>query len=135
MIRGIPMVVLPHKMLRTYPDVGDWFLNGDQTPAMVCAADTGHDLSNLAILLHEFVEAIWCSRNGVTEQEVNDFDREWFERNPDSDDEPGHDTHAPYHIGHLIAERFEREFLLQFGRMWSHHVDCVNALYANGKAI
>jgi hypothetical protein len=129
------MVVLPHRMLRTYPDCGDWFLNKDGTPAMVCAADTGNDWSNLAILLHEWIESLWCWQNGVTEAEVNEFDRKWFEDHADSEEEPGYAVNCPYRIGHLIAEKFEREFLMQFGRMWIHHEESVNALYADRKAI
>ncbi len=85
MIKSIHMAVLPHRQLRSYPDCGDWLVNEDNSPLVLCSADTGNDLSNLAILLHEFVEAVWCWQNNVTEAEVTRFDKEWFTENHNVD--------------------------------------------------
>ena len=129
MIKSIHMVVLPHKQMRSYPDCGDWFTSSDGEPIMLATADTGNDFSNLAVLLHEFIESVWCWKNGISEQSVTEFDRKWFAEHPNSNEEPGHDKNAPYHIGHVIAERFENEFLTQMGKMWSHHEEAIGKLY------
>lgn len=112
---------LPHAQMRSYPDLGDWLVNADNSPALICAADTGDDRSNLAILLHEIVESFICFLTGVREEAVTEFDRKWFAEHPESDEEPGNDRSAPYHMAHLIATRYERDFCDQIGLMWSVH--------------
>ena len=120
---------LPWEQLRSYPDIGDWMVNEDNSPALICAADTGDDISNAGILLHEIIEALLCWVHGVKEEDVTEFDQNFFVRQANGeiaqDKAPGDDPSAPYHTWHLVAERFEREFIVQAGMMWNQHeVNC-----------
>lgn len=134
----IHLATLPYKQMRSYPDVGDWIVNADNSPAILCAADTGNDISNAAVLLHEFVESIYCWKHGIREEDVTAFDKLFFAEQeagkhaPDA--EPGHDQRSPYRIAHLIAERFEREFVAQFGMTWDNHAENINRLFASPQA-
>jgi hypothetical protein len=123
---------LPWRQLPDHPDIGSWKCNLDGSPAFIGAADTGNDVSNAAILLHEFVEAFLCWLHGVAEEEVTRFDQAWFkeEEGPVGhlSEEPGDDVMAPYHKEHLTAELFEREFIEQCGMSWEEHEkNCDNA--------
>jgi hypothetical protein len=129
-------LTLPHKQLPDYPDCGSWKVNADNSPAFIGAADTGDDISNAAILLHEFIEVMMCWIHGVKEESVSKFDKMWFEEQEKglhtSDDEPGYDPRAPYRDWHLVAERFEREFVVQAGMMWNQHCENINKVYSDG---
>lgn len=118
-------LTLPWKQLPDYPDIGSWKVNADNSPAFIGAADTGDDISNAAILLHEFIEVFLCWAHGVKEEDVSKFDKMWFKEQEygqhKSDDEPGYDARSPYREWHLVAERFEREFITQCGMMWNVH--------------
>jgi len=121
----VVMLTLPWEQLPDYPDIGSYKMNADNSPAFIGAADTGNDVSNAAILLHEFVESFWCWQHGVKEALITMFDQKWFseERNgvKHIQDSPGDDPEAPYYEGHLIATRFEREFIVQNGMTWEQH--------------
>ena len=123
---------LPWKQLRSHPDIGDYQVNADNSPAVIAAADTGDDISNCAVLIHEIVESLYNWVHGVKEQDVTRFDQMWFKEQEEGkhreDDEPGYDPRAPYRDGHLVAERVEREFLIQCGLTWEQHMEnCENA--------
>lgn len=119
------MFTLPWKQLPDHPDIGSYRMNADNSPAIIACADTGNDVSNAAVLLHEFIESFLCWIHGVTEQSIREFDQKWFQEEAAGIthpyDEPGNDPAAPYHEWHLVATRFEREFVLQNGMMWPQH--------------
>lgn len=125
-------LTLPHKQLPDYPDIGSWKVNADGSPAFVGAADTGDDISNCAILIHEIVEAMLCWIHGVKEEDVSEFDQMWFKEDHGIDDEPGYDPRAPYRDWHMVAERVERCFIEQAGMLWKEHQQNCNRLYLNG---
>lgn len=124
------VMTLPWKQLRSHPDIGDWIVNKDNSPAVICAADTGNDISNAAILLHEIIESLLCWLMKVKEEKVTAFDKMFFKEQEEGkhreDDEPGYDPRCPYRIQHLVAERFERAFIEQAGMMWSQHEENCN---------
>lgn len=124
-------LTLPWRQLPDYPDIGSWKVNADNSPAFIGSADTGDDISNAAILLHEFIEVMMCWIHGVKEEDVSRFDKEWFTEKHGDDEEPGHDPAAPYHEWHLVAERFEREFIVQSGMMWDQHCQNCKSVYTN----
>jgi len=124
---------LPWKQLPDYPDIGSWKVNADNSPAVISCADTGDDVSNCGILIHEIVESVLCWVHGVKEEDVSSFDQQWFKEQKEGkhheDDEPGYSTEAPYHLWHLVAERVERCFIENAGMMWSHHVSNCEGVY------
>lgn len=121
---------LPWKQLRSHPDIGDWQVNADNSPAVICAADTGNDISNCAILIHEIVESMLCWIHGVKEEDVTRFDKMFFQEQSEGKHlkkaEPGFDRRAPYRDWHLVAERIEREFVVQAGESWERHTENCN---------
>jgi hypothetical protein len=91
-------LTLPHKQLPDYPDIGSWKVNADEALRLCGAADTGDDISNWAILIHEIVESMLCGIHGVKE-EVSKFDQMWFAENHADDDEPRRRLSQPEHGG------------------------------------
>lgn len=127
-------VTLPYKQLRSHPDIGDWIVNADNSPAVICAADTGNDISNAGILIHEIVESMLCWLRGVKEEDVTRFDKMWFEEqerglHPENA-EPGYDSRCPYLKEHFAATNAERYFVEQCGMMWSKHEENCQAVYS-----
>ena len=130
---------LPWKQLPDYPDIGNYKVNADNSPAFIGAADTGDDISNAAILLHEIVESFLCWLHGVKEEDISAFDRAWFEKEKAGvkhlHEGPGDDPAAPYHLWHLVATRFEREFLVQCGLTWEAHEENCQRIYTFDKSV
>jgi hypothetical protein len=127
-------ITLPHEQLSSYPDIGDWKCNHDGSPAFIASADTGNDISNAAILLHEFVEAVLCWLHDVSEREVSAFDENFFKEKAQGVEhlygEPGADPSAPYHSEHMIATRFESQFIEACGLSWTKHEENCERIYA-----
>jgi len=127
---------LPWKQLPDYPDIGSYKCNSDNSPAFVGAADTGNDISNAAILIHEIIESVFCWLHGIKEEDISAFDRKWFAEEKAGvkhiHDGPGDDPAAPYHVWHLVAERFEREFIEQAGMSWEEHEENCERIYRGG---
>lgn len=125
-------LALPWKQLPDYPDIGSYKMNADNSPAFIACADTGNDISNFAILIHEQVEAMWCWLNGVKEKDVSAFDQAFFKMQDigevPHDAEPGYHKNCPYAEGHFMAEQVERFVLERFGMMWNQHEEnCAKA--------
>ncbi len=118
--------VIPHKCQR-YPTVGDWqHLPGG---LHVSVSDTGDRTSNFLVAIHEIVEAFLCDVNGVSEQDVDEFDM-LFEKNREDGclNEPGDSPKAPYHVQHKVADLVERMVALQAGVNWEKHCERIEAL-------
>jgi hypothetical protein len=127
---------LPWKQLPDYPDIGSYKCNEDNSPAFVGAADTGNDISNCAILMHEITESFLCWLHGVKEEDISAWDKKWFAEEKRGvrhiHDGPGDDPAAPYHTWHLVAERLEREFITQCGMSWEEHEENCERVYKGG---
>jgi hypothetical protein len=95
-----------------YKTVGDW-----QTPApghVTIAVSVMKDWRYEAlVMLHEAVEAAICIHRGITQAEVDEWDKAW-----DGEGEPGDDPAAPYHDAHMTATRLERQFADALGVEW-----------------
>lgn len=102
-VKSVDIVVIPHSAQR-YNTVGDWlFEHPDELTIYV--SETGNWKWNMCIALHELTEAIACTADGVTQEQVDEFDKNWkpnfgFE-------EPGEDPRAPYFSEHRIASTIE----------------------------
>jgi hypothetical protein len=131
---SIIVEVIPHRW-REYDTIGNWSFAPDGM-LVVFVSDTGSRASNEAIAVHEVVEALLCRFHKVSEESVTNFDlkfeKERAEGKHSLDDEPGCDPRAPYRDWHLVAERFEREFLIQACVMWSKHSENCERIYKNG---
>ena len=92
--------VIPHAEQR-YDTVGDWYF--DKTRDLqIRVSKQRDDRHEWLIAVHEMVEALQCMEDGVTQQEVDDFDFAWAGLG-----EPGDDPTAPYHQQHVNTTAIE----------------------------
>lgn len=110
-----------------YPTCGDWrfWTNGE----MECTVSKiGDSDAEFVVLLHEIVEGHLCRKDGITHDEVSQFD-EMFEAERDAgkhsqEAEPGDDPRAPYRRQHQRATIVEMIVLEMLGGSWPDH--CTN---------
>jgi len=95
-VKFISLQVLKPEVMR-YETVGDWYEHKVVGP-IISVADLGNDDQNFLILAHELIEWYLCSKAGVTEKEVDVYDKAHLE-----DDDPGLNQDAPYHKQHMTA--------------------------------
>ena len=83
----------------------------------------------MLIAVHELVEVLTCKNDGISQQRVDQFDKE-FEatRHPDNDEEPGDDPSAPYVKQHCLATGIERILAQQWGVNWKEYERELNDL-------
>lgn len=116
------MCSVPEEMIRC-DQTGDWSYSDYSITAFVsekCCPE-----SQLAILIHELVEAYLCKRDAIKESEVCDFD-EMFEKERKSGlhketEEPGDDPRAPYREQHMAATHVERAVCAALDILWVSH--------------
>jgi len=81
-----------------YETVGDWRYDENSRNILITVADLENDDQNFLILVHELLEWYLCKKVGVTEKEVDVYDKAHLE-----DDDPGLNQDAPYHKQHMTA--------------------------------
>lgn len=92
--------------------MGDWFFDG--TVLVVRVSKMSDIRYTIAVAVHELVEAVLCTQNGVTPEAVDAFDM-----GPGADyDEPGKHPSAPYHKEHIEATSIERKLITRLGVPW-----------------
>lgn len=81
------------------------------------------------IAVHELVEVLLCKHEGITQESVDRFDKQ-FEatRAEGKEDEPGDDPGAPYVKQHCTATGIERLLAAQLGVSWKDYEDELNRL-------
>lgn len=105
-----------------YPTVGDWFYSkaGDLN---IKVSQMNDEDMELLVAFHELVEAILCKANGVTQEQVDEYDMNFA-----GDGEPGDADSAPYHDEHVLAECLERLLAQEMGVRWRHYEDAIAEL-------
>jgi hypothetical protein len=123
----IDIQTIPHHDQR-YETVGDWFYSPDGR-LHIRVSELDNWRFEACIAIHELVECVLCRYTGITEAEVDEFDKA-FEANRDEDntDEPGDDSNAPYRTQHCIATGVERVVAALLNVDWSTYDEAVNAL-------
>jgi len=120
----ITIETIPHEDQR-YETVGDWMFNslGD---LFIRVSDMGDWKKEFLVALHELVEVALCKDRGITQEQVDAFDKA-FEANraEGNHDEPGHDGKAPYRKEHFIADIVERLMCSEFGMVWKEYDDTI----------
>jgi hypothetical protein len=96
-------VVLPYMQI---DDIGDWRKD------LIISFDTKDQIMNLAILLHEFIEALLCRAKGITSSEVDKWDKKPKSKNK---------KYQWYKKAHRFANLVERKFIEALGRNWKKH--------------
>ena len=122
---------IPHKDHR-YPTVGDWFYEPDGTLRIKVSELSDWRLEAL-IAVHELVETLLCEHRGITQQQVDDFDKA-FEADreagklEDPDAEPGDHPAAPYVREHCVATGIERLLAAELNVNWATYEAELNSL-------
>jgi hypothetical protein len=137
----IVIETIPHDQQR-YSTCGDWFFRKDIEPSpdgkMAKVKEVLHiNVSQLSdwrrealIAVHELVEVLLCDSAGVTQAQVDEFDKE-YEKNRPADDvesEPGDDPKAPYCRQHCFATAVERMMAAEMGVNWNEYADEIESL-------
>lgn len=109
-----------------YPTVGDWFYKSDVVHGKrLCirvSKELEHDEKCL-VAIHELVECILCRRDGVTQAQVDQWDRDH------PDEEPGDNPNAPYHRQHMFATEIERTIAKELGVDWLLYEEHIDELF------
>ena len=126
---NVDIKIIPHHKQR-YRTCGDWTQEEGDLHIFVSKLPDWRFESLIAV--HELVEALICTKQGITQEIVDAFD-ENYERERDDgfhgpEDEPGDDPSAPYHFAHSIATGVERILSVALGVRWKSYEEAVLAL-------
>jgi len=78
----------------------------------------------LLVAVHELVEAFLCMHDGVSEESVDKFDKQFVQR----DAEPGDSPDAPYARQHCLATGVERILAACLGVKWDWYEEAIEKL-------
>ena len=111
---------IPHKEHR-YPTLGDYWEDANGNIQIRVSKELPNYYKFL-IIIHELIEMYLCANDGVSFEDIDNFDIE-FEKNrqPDNNDEPGDDPRAPYKTQHRFAENIERLVADKLGVNWNEY--------------
>lgn len=123
----IVIETIPHASQR-YPTVGDWWIDDDGTWQVRVSelpekSTLFPEKFAFLVALHELVEMALCRSHGITEEEVDSFDKHFA-----GVGEPGDEQNAPYHFEHRIATGVEVIIAAQLGVNWNEYEEAIEAL-------
>jgi hypothetical protein len=113
----------PHSLQR-YNTVGDWTTDRITGTMRIYVSELGSWRYHLLVAIHELVEAFLCMHDGVAEEAVDKFDKQFVQR----DQEPGDSPNAPYQKQHCIATGVERILAACLGVKWQEYEDALEKL-------
>jgi hypothetical protein len=93
----------------------------------VKVSDQGDWRKEACLAIHELVEALICKHLGVTDKQVDEFDREWKENG--NYDEQGEDPKAPYYAAHQAAMVVERLLAKELGIVWADYEAQIDEIF------
>lgn len=147
-IKRVTIDVIPHEQHR-YPTTGDWDVDRDTGTLWVRVSKTGDSRSEMAVAVHELVEALTCIYHGIAPDALNDFDTNYeviraaHSHSPveaglaeealsrlfgghdeiTETSEPGDDLHAPYQREHNFASGIERLLVGEWNLPWNVYLE------------
>ena len=115
---------IPHGDQR-YSSVGDWFYEpgeGEEEVLHFKVSELSDWRREALIAVHELVEVLLCRHDGVSQEEVDQFDKKYeADRQPDDDSEPGDSPNAPYVKQHCLATAVERMLAAELEVSWQDY--------------
>jgi hypothetical protein len=131
---------VPHKDQR-YDTCGDWYYapaywesmsepNGLPSDCIFINVSQLKDRQEMILIaIHELIEAVLCEAKGITQTQVDEFDK-MFEGTLLSiaGNEPGDSVEAPYYKEHQIATGIERILAAELGVDWSSYEQHIKEL-------
>lgn len=153
-VDSINVRTIPHNQHR-YPTTGDWWVQSDnltgKTTLEIRVSESGDWRANIAVAIHEIVEAVVCIADGVEPEALDRFDsayemvredpKTWvdaeaaLQREFGGHDEitphtePGEDLHAPYRHQHAIATQVEWIVTEAMHLPWKLYEEELSTLY------
>jgi len=124
---NIKIEVIPHDQQR-YPTCGDWFFDadGNLTIRVSRMSDWRHEA---LVAVHELVEVLLCKQRGISQSEVDAFDKQFEANRPEgNEDEPGDDPDAPYRKEHFFATNLEALLSAELDVEWPTYEKEVQSL-------
>lgn len=121
-ISSVKIEVIPPKQMR-YRTCGDWFWT-ERECLTIQVADTGEWKYNLLVAVHELIEVILCTSDGVTTKQVDSFDLAHQD-----DEDPGTHPKAPYHKQHIVAMGIEMMLAALLGVKWRPYEETLDRIY------
>lgn len=107
-----------------YETLGDYFYDKSGIRHFKIT-DTGNDLYNDLILIHEMIEEVLTRAKGIKEEIILRHDLEFekllLDGKVSPDDEPGEHKNSPYRKEHAIAEIVERMMINHLGLIWKEY--------------
>ncbi len=130
MVKSVNVLTIPHNLQR-YDTLGDWFTENGVLHIHVSRLRDWR--SELAIAVHELIEAVMCDQAGITAEMVDEFDFEFVWRQESGEippeAEPGAAPGCPYASQHAVATEVERLLVELLGLKWDpHEQTCQEAL-------
>lgn len=123
----ITIETIPHKDQR-YPTVGDWQIKPNST-IHISVSHMANSHFEFLVGIHEAIEAFLCLKEGISQDAVDKFDREYeTNRSKDDDSEPGDSRTAPYYRQHQIATGIERILAAELGVDWNIYESAIAKL-------
>jgi hypothetical protein len=102
-----------------YPTVGDWWFD-DRGTLQIRVAKMSDWRYEALIAGHEQDEALLCYHAGITDKQVDAFDKAYeAARKPGDLSEPGDSPEAPYHDPHKNATVIEVQRAAMLGVDWA----------------
>lgn len=131
---NVRILTIPHKKQR-YETVGDWIVVGGKLKE-IRVSDMKNEDYAFFIGAHEFIESHLCLAAGISQKEVDNFDKEYEnsrERGitarcgckPTKKSEPGDDRHCPYGKYHRLATKIEKMLVKARGLTWKKYDETV----------
>lgn len=125
---NITLKSIPHDQQR-YETVGDWIVDEKTGDITILVSDMGDEDYNVLVALHELIEVKLCQKRGITQKEVDEFDKAFEEKREEgNEDEPGDDAAAPYRKEHFFATNVEALMAGELGVVWKDYEEKVYSL-------
>ena len=114
-----------------YATCGDYWYD-DLGTLQVRVAETGVEVYNKMIMVHELLEEALTKHRGLLEPQITEFDLYYEERKRlklvSEESEPGFDNNCPYRNEHALATATEMSMCALAGISWSDYDNTINNL-------
>ena len=119
---NIEIKTIPHEKQR-YDTVGDWYLEDGIQKFRI--SELSNKKLEIMIAIHELIEQALCEADGITEKQVDEFDKTDL---GDDAYEHGDQPDAPYRNQHCFATGVERLLCAAFNIIWKEYEKELNNL-------
>lgn len=103
-----------------FGECGDWFYDAEDHHLTVFVSRMEDWRSEIAVAIHEALEAVMCLDADVDQTDVDAFDKTFYQLN-DGTNNAGDSSEAPYFNQHVAATFVEKEICNQVKLDWNQH--------------